>query len=90
MKEYKVVIGKEQGLRRKRYMKVIEDGVVSYRNLKEKTYGWGIKYGPYNTIKQKAGSSTWFRVGRFDLEVTEIKELDVIVDRTHIDYGFIP
>jgi hypothetical protein len=37
MRQYKVVIGKEQGLRRKRYMKVIEDVVVDQKNV---SYGF--------------------------------------------------
>lgn len=88
MKCYQIIIGREKGKRKQRYMKVVDQDSVFFRKFREKTYTWGAKYGVYNTIKQKAGSATFYEIGRVDLELDVLETLDIPVDLNNVSIGW--
>jgi len=90
MKEFKIVIGKEEGEKPKKYMKVTSDGVVCFRKFREKTHKWSTKYGPYNTIKQRGGSMTLYDVGGEDIEVKVLRELEIQIDPKNVWFYDFP
>ncbi len=83
-----VVIGRG-GLdrRSKRYMKRVLDGVITYHLFKPKIHTWSTKYGPYNTIKERAGSATFYNVGQ-SVDIVVCRELDIVVDPKSVAIGY--
>ena len=88
MSEFKIVKGKALFDKRpKRYIKKTTDGVVTYHNVKEITKTWQTKYGAYNTIKQKGGSSTFYNVGQ-EVEIDVIEEFGFEIKPTTVALGY--
>jgi len=75
MSEFKIVKGNIVGdnEKPKRYIKKVTNSITTYHKVKEITKTWQTKYGPYNTIKQKSGSSTFYNVGQ-EVEIEVIEE----------------
>jgi hypothetical protein len=85
---WKIVKGK--GLfdkRPKRYMMRNNDGVITYHNYKEKVYTWQTKYGPYNTIKEKGGTATFYNVGK-EIEINVMEQLNIEIDPKTVFFGY--
>ena len=70
------------------------DGQTTYRNFKMRIRRWGRKYGPYNTIKQEAGTAKFYDGGKlkYNVKVIDIVEeldhRDVAVGYGNVDAGF--
>lgn len=86
---WKIVIGKALFDKRpKRYMKRIDpDGKITYHNFKPKVHTWQTKYGAYNTIKEKAGTATFYNVGK-EVEIEISKELQIEIDARDVACGY--
>jgi len=90
MVEFKIVKGRASGDKRpKRYMKKTIDGLVTYHKVKEITRTWRTKYGPYNTIKEKGGSATFYNVGQqVEIDVIEEYGFEIAPSTVAINYKF--
>lgn len=90
MSEFKIVKGiMPVDKKPKRYMKKITDGVSTYHTVKEITRKWGTKYGPYGIIKRKAGSATFYNVGReVDIQVIEEYNFEIKPGTVAVGYKF--
>jgi hypothetical protein len=89
MSTFKIVTGKcEFDPRRKRYMMYIHsDGTITYHKFRTKVHTWSTKYGPYNTIKQKGGSATFYNVGAERI-LTDIQDLNIDIDVKTVAIGY--
>ena len=86
--EFKIVYGKKPTDKKtKRYIKKTTDGVTTYHNVKEITKAHKIKYGPYNTIKRKAGSMTFYNVGK-EVKIQVLEECDFYIKPTTVAIGY--
>lgn len=74
MIKYTVVEGIIKGRSKKQiFMKIeYENGEIKYRGINIRTRTWGNRYGPYHTIKQKAGSLRCYDCGAIDYDVDEV------------------
>lgn len=90
MSTFKIVTGKaEFDPRKKRYiMYTREDGIITYHKFRVKTHTWSTKYGPYNTIKQKSGSATFYNVGAERI-LSDIEELGISIDPKVVAIGYL-
>lgn len=77
--KWSIVKGKSISDKRpKRYMMRDDDGVITYHNFKEVVHTWQTRYGPYNTIKEKAGRAVFYNVyGETQIEVLEKLNIEV-------------
>ena len=88
MSEFNIVKGMALFDKRpKRYMKRNNNGVITYHNVKEIIKTWQTKYGPYNTIKQKGGSATFYNVGQ-EVEIKVIEEYNFEIKPTTVALGY--
>lgn len=88
MSKFNIVKGKALCDKRpKRYMKRNNNGVVTYHKVKEITKTWQTKYGLYNTIKQKGGSTTFYNVGQ-EVEIEVIEEYNFEIKPKLVALGY--
>lgn len=86
--EFKIVLGKCLFDKiPKRYIKKDNNGIITYHKVKEVTKKWNTKYGPYNTIKEKGGSITFYNVGQ-EVEIYVLEEYNFEVDASLVAIGY--
>jgi hypothetical protein len=71
----------------KRYMMKDNEGVITYHNYKEKVHTWQTKYGAYNTIKEKCGTTTFYNVGE-KIEIDVMEQLNIDIDPKNVACGY--
>lgn len=79
MQHFRIVYGinKETGERRD-FMERNNEGILTYHIYKRRVHKWGIKYGPYNSIRQLPGEAIFFRVGVINYNVDVIREIELV------------
>lgn len=88
MTTYKIVEGTRKGKTKKCvFIRIDRDGVIEYRGVNIRERKWGVRYGPYHSIKQKAGSMKCYDCGRTSYQVDEICTIYDEVDGNQVALG---
>jgi len=83
MSDFRIVDARDKATGKVRnFMERSNEGSLTYHNYKRRIRKWGIKYGPYHSIKQQAGVAHFFDVGRKTYDVDVIAEIEVIDNKT--------
>lgn len=83
MSDFRIIYGKDKETGKSRdFMERNNEGVLTYHNYKRRVRKWGIKYGPYNSIKQHPGEAHFFDVGRNNYNVDVIREIELVKSST--------
>lgn len=89
MINYKIIEGVIKGRTKKKiFIKIDRDGEIEYRGVNVRERKWGVKYGPYHTIRQKAGSLKSYDCGRISYQVDEICTIYDDVDGNQVALGY--
>ncbi len=92
MNHYYLVKGYIEGEKTKTYIKKVVgsegDEIATYHNFKKKVSRWGNRYGPYNTIKQKAGTATFYNVGKAIEEKFVLRRFIGSIDINTVSIGY--
>ncbi len=87
-----IVKARIKGDRRKKSLirETLDDCSFVFRKYKRKIHKWGTKYGPYNTIKRKAGSCASYDIDKheFPVDLESVEVLEDITDNGRIAIGF--
>ncbi len=76
MTDFKIVKGKEVGQRAKLYMKIVRIESTTFHKVKKQVFRWGKKYGPYGVVKQEAGSATFYKTSKQEVNIEVLEEFD--------------
>lgn len=88
MDEYKIVIGREKGKRKKKYMMRVVNKKTTYHEFKQKTHKYTNKNNSSNPNRWTYESCNSYNVYKPNIDIEIIETTPHIVETSRLAFGF--